>query len=186
MDNNTIRKIEHFSYPLPYNKELYELGLIPYRANVALRRKIDELFRSPKFLYRELFIDVSTSGSRQLTNDMARVAIGSCRYYLMYPQQFAHSMENIMMQVIVKMWKQTFRHCAYQEKELDKYYAAKMKLLSIENGLWEELLRVCEENDYIQHGDDMVKKRKGKGLRESNRASMREGSKYFEYLASLE
>lgn len=178
--------MEHFAYPLPFNSELYEQGLIPYRTNKVLKDKVHWLFSHVKFEHRELYLEVSSMGSRGLLNDMARVAVGAVRYYLMYPQQFGRKMENIHLQLLVKMWRQTFRHCKYQEKKLDKYYATKMMLMAIDNGLLEELIRTVEEKDYIQHGDDMVKKRVGKGLREQNRASMKEGSSNFEYLCSLE
>jgi len=177
---------EHFAYQVPHNVELEELNLIPYRTNSTLHRKIDYLFRHVKFEHRKLFIDVSTNGSRQLVNDMSTKAVAITRHFIQYPQQYNHSMENIHLQILVRMWKQTFKHCKFQEKELDKYYSTKIILLMIENGLIEELIRTVDKEDYIQNYDDMVKKREGVSLRTNERGSMKEGSKHFEYLASLE
>lgn len=177
---------EHFAYPVPFNKELEEDGLIPYRTNEKLHRKIDYLFRHVSFMHRELFIEVSTSGSRQLVSDMSTKAVAIARYFIKNPQQFGNKMDNIHMQIIIRMWKQLFRHCLMQERELDKYYAMKMRILGIENGLLEELIRTVDEEDFVQNADDMIKKRTGSNLRDSNRASMKEGSKHFEYLCNLE
>ena len=178
--------IEHFTYPVPTNKELEELDLVPYRTNAVLHRKIDFLFRHVSFMHRKLFIDVSTSGSRQLINDMSTKAVAITRYFIENPQQFGNKMDNIHLQILVRMWKQTFRHCKMQNIELDKYYATKMKLMSIDNGLIEELIRTIDEKDYIQNGNDMVKIRNDIGLRDNHRGSLKEGSKHFEYLAGLE
>ena len=178
--------IDHFAYPIPFNSELREMELIPYRTNTELHRKIDYLFRHVKFEHRKLFIDVSTSGSRQLVSDMSTIAVGIIRHFILYPQKYGHKIDNIYMQILVRMWKQTFKHCKLQERQLDKYYSTKIVLLMIENGLMEELVRTVQKDDFIQDYDEMVTNRDGKGLRESNRASMKEGSKHFEYLASLE
>ncbi len=194
MNKQDIKSIEHFAYPLPTNMELRESELIPYRTNARLKRKIDYLFRHVKFEYNSLYIDVSTSGARTLTTDMSNIAVGATRYFLQNPQQFAHKLDNVTLQIIVKMWKQTFKHCKLQEKELDRYYATRMKLLGIDNGLVEELIRTVEEKDFIQHNDNMVKKRttispltnKPVGLRDKVSYGTHEGSKTFEYLCSLE
>ena len=186
MTNQEIKSTEHWAYLVPFTSELVEEKLIPYRSNSKLNRKIDYIFRHAKHIYRDEFIDVSTSGSRQLINDMAIRAIGMTRYFIKYPQQFNHKMDNIHHQILVRMWRQLFKHKIMQNKDNDNYMAVKMKMLMIENGLIEELIRTVDEKDYIQHGDDMIKKRKGKGLREQTRGSMKEGSKNFEYLCSLE
>ena len=187
-------QVEHFAYPLPFNSEFKELNLIPYRTNKTLKDKINYLFSHVTFEHRQLYIDVSTSGSRGLVNDMSCIAIACIRYYMMYPQQFGNKIDNIHMQILVKMWKQTFRHCKMQYKELDKYYATKMKLMLMENGLIEELIRTVQEEDYIQCYDDMVKHRdviskitgNKVGLRDRVSYGTHEGGATFEYLASLE
>ena len=149
----------HFEYPIPFNSELRELNLIPYRTNAPLKRKVDYIFRHVYNPYNKDFIELSTSGDRKLVEDMATRAVGVMRHFMLYPQQYNHKAENIHLQVIVRMWKQTFRQRTMQNKPADMYYPTKMKLISIENGLIEELIRTIDESDYIQHNDDMVKKR---------------------------
>ena len=155
----------HMDYLSPFTSELKEENLIPYRTNTKLKRKIDYLFRHAKHIYREQFISVSTSGSRYLIEDMSIRAVGMVRHFFLYPQQYNHKLDNIHFQIIHRMWKQLFKHTMLQGKEPDKYYATKLKLLSIENGLLEELIRTVEEEDYIQHSDNMIKVRK---VRDSN------------------
>ena len=159
-----IKSIEHFAYPLPFNSELYEADLVPYRTNKELKDKIAYLFSHASFIHRQLFLDVSSLGDRRLINDMSRIAVGAMRHFMLYPQRFGHKVDNIHMQIIVKMWKQTFRHCKLNEIKLEQYHAAKMKLLTIENGFIEELIRTCNECDYIQHNDDMVKPLSDRGI----------------------
>jgi hypothetical protein len=186
--------VPHFDFSLPFNKELGELKLIPYRTNKQLKDKINYLFTHPKFEHRELFSNVSSSGSRGLLNDMSIVAVGAMRYFMAYPNQFANKVDNIHMQILVRMWKQTFKHCKMQYRELDKYYATKMKLLAIENGFIEELIRTCNQEDYIQRNDDMIKVRTTKsvitgetvGLRDRVSYGTHEGGDTFEYLCNLE
>lgn len=191
MNKQEIKDIEHFTYPIPFNSELKELDLVPYRTNSSLHRKIDYIFRHVTFEHRKLFINVSTSGSRQLVNDMSTKAVSMVRHFMQYPQQYGHKMDNIHMQILVRMWRQTFRHCVMQELKLDKYYSTKMILLMIENGLIEELIRTVDDKDYIQHNDDMITKVRYNedgtklGLRE-RKLQTQEGSKNFEYLCTLE
>ena len=176
------RDEDHFAFPLPHNKELEELNLKPYRTNKELKDKISYIFSHPYNPHRQLFSDVSSSGSRTLLNSMSTVAVACTRYFLDNQQQFGKSFDNIYMQILVRMWKQTFYHCRLQSIELDKYYATKMKLLLIENGLPELLLETCRDKNYIQHYDDMVKRRVGVGLRD--RVGMSEKNiRYYEKLA---
>lgn len=185
MEYSKAKTYDHFAYPLPFNDELDELKLRPYRTNSELERKIQQVFMSSKFKWSQLFFDVSTSGSRMLIRDMGRVAVACTRYFLAHPQQFANNMENIHLQILVRMWKQVFNHCRFQEVKLDRYLSTTLKAVSVDNGLLEELVRTVEQGDFIQHNDDMVKKRVGKGLREHNPASLREGDKHFEALVRI-
>lgn len=164
------------------------MGLLPYRANAELKRRVDSLFRNPTNPFYRDYIDISTSGSRGLVNDMAIRAIAIARYYVTYPQQFGNAFTNIEMQILVRMWKQMFKHELLQEKPPEMYKPTKMKLLKISDGFFSELLRVVKEEDYIQSSDDMVKKRYVDGvqigLRE--RKEPKKTSVYFEYLCNLE
>jgi len=190
MDKNEIQSIEHFAYPTPFNLELKELGLIPYRTNSRLEEKIRWLFSHPHYIHRDIFIDVASDGSKGLVKDMAIKAVGIMRHFLENPQQYGHSADNIHMQILVRMWRQVYRHKKFQRKNVTQYIAAKMRLLSIENGLIEELIRTCTDKDYVQHGDDMIKKREGVGLREKRKPKKKRrkstGKNYMDYLCSLD
>jgi len=176
----------HFDYPTPFNKELVELGLVPYRTNSPLKRKIDYIFRHIHNPHRQDFIDISTSGDRKLVEDMATRAVALVRHFLLYPQQYGHKLENIHLQIIVRMWRQMFRQRVMQNKPTDIYYPARMKLVSIENGLLEELIRTVESKDYIQHNDDMVKKRYDKdGKQVPLRGRVGYSEKNLDYYDSL-
>ena len=180
-----------FEYPLPHNDELKPLR--PHKTNKILEEKIRYLFSHIKFPYYKLYIDVSTSGKRALTRDMANIAVACTRYFIEHPQQYNHSFETIHMSILVKMWKQTFNHCRMQRKEIDKYYATKTVLLGIENGLFDELIRTCFDKDY-KYADDLVKHRatisaltnEQVGLRDKVSYGTHEHGATFEYLASLD
>lgn len=192
MNKTEIKTIGHMDYLLPFTSEL----TVPYRAKQPLKDKILYIFTHPTLpkRNRDLFRKVSTQGSKALVNDMACVAIALVKYFTEHQQQFGGSMENIEFQVLRRMWLQTYRNLYRQNSKLDedwKYLGTSMRMLSIENGLWDELLRVVKEQDYYQTNDDMVKKRQGVGLRERRKegvgkASLREGGAYFEYLCNLE
>lgn len=177
----------------PFNRELD----IPYRAPKKLKEMIAYIYSHPKVpkKNRELFIDVSQAGSRTLVNDMACVAIAICKYFVDHPQQFAHSMENIHFPILHRMWHQVFNHMFKQERTEHiegVFLRTSLKMLSIENGFLDELLRVVQEKDYYQTNDDMVKVRSGvelrgrKNAKQHNPASLHEGDTHFEYLCSLD
>ena len=120
-----------------------------------------------------------------------------CKYFVENKQQFGGSMENIQLQVLRRMWIQTFSHMFKQGRDDHTeaewtYLGVTYKMLGIENGFWDELLRVVVDEDYHQSNDGMVKVRMGLGLRgrkntkQHNPASLNEGDKHFEHLCSLE
>ena len=172
MNNNT----GHMDYLMPFNRELD----IPYKANNRLKDMITYIFSHPKVpsKQRKLFIEISQSGSKQLVNDMAVRAIAMTEYFMANKQQFGYSMENIQFQILRRMHHQIFNHMFKQRRkehteEEWKYIGITYKLLSIDNGFFDELLRVAINKDYEQ----VPKKR---------RTKMKEGSKHFEYLCSFE
>jgi len=181
MTKSEIKSIGHMDYLVPFTSEL----TIPYRAKMKLQRMVDYLFKHPTLppKHRKLYIDVSTSGSRQLVNDMSIRAIAMVKHFVDNQPQYNHNMENIQFQILHRMWRQTYKHSKLQNKTIDDYYGAKMKTLGIENGLWDELLRVVKEEDYIVTNDSMVKRRKDLGLRE--RKPMGYSEKLLDYYDSL-
>lgn len=184
MDKHSVKTTEHFAYPVPFTYELKELELQPYRTNPKLEEKISYLFSHPTFSYHKTFVEVSNSGSKGLINDMAVRAVAIMRYFLLNPQQFGHKVENIQMQILIRMWRQVYRHKKYQRKEADKYLAVKMKLLTIENGFIETLIETCDSGNYIQKGEDMCKKPDTKKVKRAK--GLKDGTPYFEYLCNLE
>jgi len=156
--------IEHFAYPLPFNSELRELNLVPYRTNKQLKDKIHYIFSHVKFAHRELYLDLYSLNGGNLLINMANVATGAMRYFLQHPQQFGNAAENIHLQILVRMWRQSFRVTKLNEIPIDKYHGVKMTTLSIENGFIEELIRTCVEQDFIQTEDDMVKPLSERGI----------------------
>ena len=156
--------IEHFAYPLPFNNELRELNLVPYRTNKAVKDKIHYIFSHPTFVHHKLYTELYLLNGGLLLINMSNIAIGAMRYFLDNPQQFNHAADNIHLQILVKMWKQCFISTRINEIKLDKYYALKIKTMSIENGLIEELIRTCIEKDFIQNSNDMIKPLSERGI----------------------
>ena len=113
-------------------------------------------------MHRELFNQVSASGSKNLVRDMTTIAVACMRHFIAHPQQYQSNLENIKWQLIVRMWKQTFHHCSMQELKLDEYKGTKAKLLNIDNQWIEELYKTTIEEDLIQTNDSMVKRRTNK------------------------
>jgi hypothetical protein len=89
------------------------------------------------------------------------------------------------MAILIQMWHQVMHSAKYVSVELMKYYALPIKIMTINNYLSESLIHAVTNNLFTQHGDDMVKKRVGKSLRQSDRASMYESGKEFKYLSSI-
>jgi len=161
----TSNQIDHMAYLVPFNEELNA----PYRAKNELMEMVRYIFSHPTVPVRQrkLFIDVSQSGSRGLINDMSVRAIAMTRYFVDNPQQFAHSMENIQFQILRRMWKQIFSHMFKQGRDEHTdaewvYLGVTYKHLAIDNGLWDELLRVVKEEDYHQTSKSMQRGKKHK------------------------
>jgi len=172
--------MEHMLYPLPYNSELK----VPYRAKQALKDKVAYIFNHPSVprAQRSLFKDVSTSGSKALINDMSTVAIAITIYYIKNPQQFGNSFDNIHFALIRRMWLKVFNHLHLQQDnrtkdEHWKYLGITLRMLSIQNGLLDELFRVVKEEDYYKTSDDVPRKRKRRKVR---------GTYYEDYLCSFD
>ena len=176
---------DHFEYPMPFNDELNATYPKVYRVSSELMESIEYTFRHPFNKYNK---SCNTHFNRDWTiaNDMGRAAVQLVREYLAYPQRYGHSMQNVEAVILFRMWRQYIKHMIIKDVAMTEYMPVKLKMLKIENGLFEMLLREVTESRYVQSGDDMVKKRPGKGLREHAPASMQEGSKHFEHLCSLE
>ena len=121
------------------------------------------------------------------TNIMLMSAYLIVKEYKAHPQQYGHSLENLVPIMIVRMWKSFLgRHKRYNKVVYKQYYPADMRLLILgDNKFLDMLLSDMENGRVIGHGDEMVKERVGLGLREHGQKT-KEGSQHFEYLCSLE
>jgi len=177
--------MEHFAYPVPSNRELNEDYPKVYRISSKLQEAIRYTFTHPFNKYNKT-CNTYFSRHPNIANDMGRVAVQVVRDYVSWPQRYGHSMENIEAVILFRMWREFIHHMIRKNVELSEYMPTKLKMLKIQNNMFDLLLAEVVEEKYIQSSDDMVKVRPGKGLRESNAASLREGDPHFEYLCSLD
>ena len=176
-------KRANIDYLVPLNIELKELGYCTYITNKELEDKIIYLYSHPKFMHRVHFNNILNSGTKVLARDMANVAVNITRYYIDHRQQYAHSMENIHWQILTRMWKQTYRHCIFQQVTIDKYKGSKVKLLTINNGLFDCIFDTVMNKKYKQVEDTRIKR---EGMKHTDRKTPTyEGGKHFESLCSI-
>ena len=191
MTPHDIKRIEHTAFWLPFTRDVTAR---PYRVGNELKSKLHYVFSHPTLPrgHVQMFLDVAGSGSRGLTNDMGTIAVALTQVFMDNPSQFGGKYENVQAQILIRMWRQVYRHRVFQGKDLEAYLSAKMKTLSIENGLWDELWRVTMEKDYTLSHAGMRKHREGmshsdtKKPRDERKDATQEGSKAFEFYASLE
>ena len=178
-------KRHYFEYPAPYLSELRELYKSPYRFSDELRAYVDYMFTHPYNKYNKLYDNMHLEYD---SNDMLKSAYLIARYYMDHPAQFAGSIENCADGMLVSMWKCFLSlHKRLRGAQFSSYMPTPMKVLMIGEGKFLDMLIDEIRNEkMIMDGDDMVKRREGKTLRERDPASMKEGSKHFEYLCSLE
>lgn len=179
-----MKKI-YFEYPVPYLSELRELYKTPYRFSDELRAYVDYMFTHPYNKYNGIYYNLHQEFD---SNDMLKSAYLIARYYMDHPNQFAGSIENCADEMLVKMWKCFIAlHKHLRGVQFDSYMTTQMKVLTVGGGKFLDLLIDEIRNEkMIMDGDDMVKRREGKSLRERAPASMKEGGKEFEYLCSLD
>ena len=173
-----------FSYPLPHVWELREMYPTPYQFSPELQKSADLLFKHPRVnKWNQLYGEQSVPTS---ANDMCKVAYLGIKYALDHPAQFGGAIDNCMDGVLVMMWKnflgisKTMRGHKYARN----HKTPVTKMLPLAQGVFLELMmKEIENNKMIMSGDDMVKKRKGLGLRERK---LGYSHKQMEYLDSLE
>lgn len=175
----------YFDYPVPPHYELQEIYLTPYRFSDELRDYVNYMFSHPT--HNKHFRLYGNLVSEFDSNDMLKRPYLMYRYFLDNPQRFEHKLENLTPVMMAAMW-QTFTSLhKLRGVQFKKFYPASMKLLVLANSKFLDILmKDVKDHNIIYHGDDMVKERKGKTLRERSPASMKEGSKHFEYLCSLD
>jgi len=177
--------MEHFAYPVPSNHQLNTDYPKVYRVSSELQAAIRYTFTHPFNKYNKTCNTYFTR-SPNILNDMGRVGLQVVRDYVAWPQRYGHSMENIEAIILFRMWREFIHHLILKNAVMEEYMPAKLKMLKVQNNMFDLLLAEELDKKYIQSSDDMVKVRKGKGLRESNPGELREGDPHFEYLCSLD
>ena len=170
-------KTELFEYPTPFKSELEEMYYPKYRVydfSTELKAVIYHIFSHPHIKYRKEFV---SSHKDWKVRDMLKPAMLLVRYYLDNPQQYANEAQNIAATVLVMMWKQFLaENKHYNKAEYRQYMPTHMKMLKI-NGIHFITMMVRE----------ITEKRYTPMSKMNNKsASLKEGTKHFEYLANLE
>ena len=176
-------KKDYFEYPVPYTIELREDFIVPYRFSKELQAYTIYMFQHPRhFKFRDIFIELMKETD---PNDMLKPAYLVIREYQMHPQRYGHSLNNVLPTILVRMWK-TFLglHKFLRNEVYTNYYPTDMHTLILaENKFLDIFLSDISSGNYIGHNDEMVKERKGLGLRERVTGMSR---KHEDYLASFE
>jgi len=180
----------YFDYNVPYTSQFRQMYITPYRFSQELRDYTYYMFTHP--VHNKKYCKIFEKHCRPWdTNDMLKRVYLIIRYYQDYPQQFGHSMDNVVPHMIVAMWK-TFIgiNKKFRGAEFKKYYPADMHLLMLgKNKFLDIFLSDIETMNIIMHSDDMIKDRGDdvplKGRRTTG-LSMQEGGKMFEWLCTLD
>ena len=175
---------EYFDYKVPYYREIKEEFPHPKQFSEDFLDKLDKIFLSPRHKWSEVYYNQRWVWDR---NEMAQVLYSYIRYAQTYPQQIGHAIDNIIPQITVTMWKRfIWRNKHYRKFVPDRYYKTHVKKLESGIGrLIDDMQKIILEKDYIWHDDDMVKVRKGKGLRESHRDNPYIGEDQLAYYDKL-
>lgn len=172
----------HFDFPIPFNSELRSEDLIPYKTNKKLEDSTYSLFTHPSFKYNKLAYNILNKYPSTI-NQLAVLAVAILRHYYLYPTQYGNKIENIELQIIVRLFKKLVQKSKISENQI-KYLPTKQSILKHSEQFFDILQETCEASNYYQTADDMVKKRPGIGLRERKRGYSEEQILYYEQLDS--
>lgn len=136
-----------FDYPVPYTRELKQLYKTPYKFSDRLTKAVDNLFLHPYNTHSTFY-----AKHRRDTdpNDMCKSAYLTVRYYMDYPQQFAHSLDNIAPTILTNMWK-TFININKRSRlvVIDDYLKLRLsKLLLNKDNVIDILLEDIKTSNY--------------------------------------
>ncbi|OQX58590.1 MAG: hypothetical protein B5M52_05130 [Helicobacteraceae bacterium 4484_230] len=175
-----MHRSEYFDYKVPYWSEIKKQYDAPYKFKKDFTDKVDALFSSPRHRWSKKYTDMRWDCD---ANMMAQVLYRYVRYARDNMASIGGSMENISPQVTVTMWKKLLGlHKTYKRTVIQRFYAAHVARLHARVAdLMEEMVRIQDEKDYWWHYTDMRKNKKV-----HSPASLKEGGRHFEYLASLE
>ena len=180
-----MAKRDYFEYPVPYLLELKEMYIVPYRFSAELQASAYYIYTHPNFRWSKLFYNLHKKTDM---NDMLKSAYLIIRYYQDHPQQFNHTLNNVVPQISVSMWKAFLslnKHL--RGNQFSQYHSMDFKRIDLfENKFLDIFLEDIRTGNYIGHNDEMVKERPNIGLRDRRSLGTHEGGKTFEYLSSLE
>jgi len=176
-------KKDYFEFPVEPTWVLREKFVTPYRFSQELQDYTIYMFQHPtKFKFRQIFIDLMKPTD---ANDMLKSAYLVIKEYQSNPQQYGHSLNNVVPTLVVRMWK-TFLglHKQLRNEVYREYYPTDMKaLLLAENKFLDIFLEDLRTGNYIGSNDDMVKERPNIGLRERKPMGFSEEQmKYYDSL----
>ena len=171
-----------FDYEPPYTSELQELYITPYRFSNELQAYIIYMFQHPtKFRHRETFTRLMKPSD---PNDMIKPAYLIIKDYLANPQRYGHSLNHLSTIIVSRMWKVFLALHKLRGEKYSAVLRSDTKLNSLfEDRFLDIILSDIRTGNYIGTNDEMVKERKGVGLRERKPfAYSEEALKYYESL----
>ena len=179
-----------FEYPVPFNSDLREDIISPYRFSEELVSHTIYMFQHPNFEHRDIFIKLHLESD---AHDMLKSAYLITRNYQLNPQHFGHALNHVVPQIVVNMWKCFLGlHKILRGVEYDRYYKLKAKYIhKFENKFMDILLDDMKKQNLTYHNDDMVKRRVDKygkdvGLRDRIMYNEPYTDKEFEELCDIE
>ena len=176
-----MKNTEYFEYIIPFWKDLKKEVEAPYRFEDDIMDNLDRLFSSPRHKWHKV---TQVRKTKYMKHYLAYILYIYVKYGRDNMSLIGHSLDNITGQICVTMWKH-INNFHYGKDELDEYYPTDLDYLVPKMGLLvEKMIKIQNDKKYIWSNDDMVKVRKGIGLRET-RARTQEGQPYFEYLVKL-
>ena len=154
-----------FKYTTPSIWELREMYHGVYRFSDELRESVRYMYKHPRCKYRVLFANLEREYD---TNDMLKHPYLILRHYMEHPQQYGHTLENVLPHMMVGMWKAFLQlHKQLRGEQFRAYLPTTMAMLPLaKERFLPLLLSDVEKGSLIMHGDEMVKERTGLGLRE--------------------
>ena len=168
-------KKEAFQYTTPKQYELKEMYPTPYKFSQELQDHVNMLFSHPHNKYHKLFYNIRYKTD---ANDMLKPAWRIVEDFRKYPQRYKHALDNAHENILKDMWSTFLGLHAMRGEVFRSYKPMKLKWLEIGGGRLLDLL--LSEKPMM----DAPEPKKPRG--ESHRAGLKEGSKAFEYLCSLE
>jgi len=144
---------QNFDFRLPY-----DYPFATQKVGGRVEEMLVQLYSHPYFKWRKRFNFVRSQGSKTLVQDMARTVVNAARYYVLHPEQFNHSFDNVQWQVLIRMWRCTYNHEMMQQQTDILYKKTSVKLLSIEVGLWDEVLRVVLAGEFNDRNTNRERK----------------------------